>query len=50
LAENAKTSDLGEILSELKSQKKDVSPEEREKLSVTDAVKFADEASTSLEK
>ena len=43
--ESAKTSDLGEILSQMKNAKKEISPEEQEKLSVTDAVKLADEAS-----
>ena len=34
----------------MKNAKKDVAPEEQEKLSVTDAVKLADEASKTLEK
>lgn len=34
----------------MKNAKKDVAPEEQEKLSVTDAVKLADEASQTLEK
>lgn len=43
-------SDLGEIMSQYKNSKKDISPDDQEKLSVTDAVKLADEASSSLEK
>jgi hypothetical protein len=49
-AENAKTGDIGEMLNQLKNQKKDDSADEKQKLSVTDAVKMADEASSSLEK
>jgi len=45
-AENAKTGDIGEMLNQLKNQKKDAD----QKLSVTDAVKMADEASRNLEK
>lgn len=46
-AENAKTGDIGEMLNQLKSQKTGSS---EEKLSVSDAVKMADEASSTVEK